>query len=176
MPSELLITVPAELVIIVSMLSVFRLQKTNQKNPPGLYYWHLLVFPCRISTYVTATCHPAASTIKPTKLFTPKVICDLLHHQIIACQSASSDSCCLCRLKRPERKICLFLHRLHQTVWASLLCFAAWEVTGCCVSSCVFLWRSNNVAFRRRCAHVPPLLWRSLNFALFWQCRSIKDV
>ncbi len=111
MPPELLITVPAELVIIVSMLSVFRLQKTNQKNPPGLYYWHLLVFPWRISTYVTATCHPAASTIKPTKLFTPKVICDLLHHQIIACQSASSDSCCLCRLKRPERKICLFLHR-----------------------------------------------------------------
>lgn len=65
----------------------------------------------KISTYITATCHPAASTIKPTKLSTPTAICGLLHHRLIACQSAGSGSRRLCRLKLPERKICHFLHR-----------------------------------------------------------------
>lgn len=121
--------------------------------------WFLSAITSQISTYITATCHPAASTIKPTKLFTHKVIRGLLHHELIACLSTGSASC---RLKNPEREnvyVSPLTQMLHQTLSfskkVSLRRYADWEVT-CCgvslysVSSCAILWKSIEVAFRLR--------------------------
>lgn len=81
----------------------------RKKKNPDLDNWHLLIFiltavTSHISTYITTTCRPAASTIKPAKLLTPKVICGLLHHRLIACLSTGSASCCMCRLKAPTEE------------------------------------------------------------------------
>lgn len=124
----------------------------------------------KISTYITATCHPAASTIKPAKPFYSQSDLPAASSIIGSSAITGSGSCRLRRLKHPERKICLFPPQtlgVHQTLRVSLQGYAAvrWDVFG--VSSCVILWKGPKVAFRLRCALISLLLWRSLNLPLF---------
>lgn len=124
----------------------------------------------KISTYITATCRPAASTIKPAKPFYSQSDLPAASSIIGSSAITGSGSCRLRRLKHPERKICLFPPQtlgVHQTLRVSLQGYAAerWDVFG--VSSCVILWKGPKVAFRLRCALISLLLWRSLNLPLF---------
>lgn len=86
------------------------------RNPPDLHNWHLLIFLCNNIPYIhlhNSHMLSCCSTIKLTKLFTPRVICSLFHHRLIACLSSGPASCCLYWLKYPERKICQFLPWTH---------------------------------------------------------------
>ena len=90
----------------------------------------------KISTYVTATCHPAASTIKPAKPFYSQSDLPAASSIIGSSAITGSGSCRLRRLKHPERKICLFPPQtlgVHQTLRVSLqaLCNREVRCVGC---------------------------------------------